>query len=156
MSEGSFTSTTPGKILSVVPELPEPVLLSPSETKKAIVRPAENFIFKWQDNENADYYRLKLYKANSDTPLYDENFISGNDFSLSMEDYKDGNYRWELQAYSYETDSSSRRSSKLASANFVLRKIRPVVLVSPEPLTQIDGMVAIDNPPTLSWASPEP
>ena len=155
MNEGTFTSNTPGKLLYVVPELPEPALILPTESRKAIVRPAENFTFKWQGSEKADYYRIKLYKGNGETPVYDENFISGTDFSLSMDNYTEGSYRWELQSYAYETESSSRRSSRLASANFVLRKIRPVTLLSPESGIVFDGMEAIDNPPVIVWQSPE-
>ena len=72
-----------------------------------------------------------------------------------MDDFEEGSYRWELQSYSYETDMASRRSSKLASAYFVLRKIRPVVLVSPSNSASISGWDAIENPPYFKWQSAE-
>ena len=153
--EGNFKNSTPGKQIHIVPELPQPHQIKPSESYKAVVRPAEEYEFTWDEAENADYYRLKLFKGQSDTPILDENFITATNFSVAMDDFEEGSYRWELQSYSYETDMASRRSSKLASAYFVLRKIRPVVLVSPSNSASISGWDAIENPPYFKWQSAE-
>lgn len=153
--EGNFKNSTPGKQIHIVPELPQPHQIKPSESYKAVVRPAEEYNFTWDEAENADYYRLKLFKGQSDTPILDENFITTTNFSVAMDDFEEGSYRWELQSYSYETESASRRSSKLASAYFVLRKIRPVILVSPSNSASISGWDAIENPPYFKWQSAE-
>ena len=45
-NQGTFHSDTPGKRLSVVGEYSAPVLIEPNETKKAVVRPAQEFTFQ--------------------------------------------------------------------------------------------------------------
>ena len=154
-SEGSFRNATPGKMFTVVSELPAPILVSPSVKQRAVIRPTDECVFEWKESSGADYYRLKVFKNASETPLFDENFISGTTYSLDLNDYDEGTYRWELQSYSYETDSCSRRSSLLSNNYFNLRKIKPVTLKTPENGAKIDGWQAMENPPYFTWASKE-
>lgn len=155
----NFEKSTNGKKLSVVGELNQPVIESPTASKKAIVRPEQPCSFEWQPVDGADYYRIKIYKGaeNASTDaLYDENFISGSSVGLNLEGLAEGYYRWEVQAYSYETEISSRRSGTAATEYFTLRKIRPCVLEAPSNGLQIAGYEAIENPPVLKWKSFEP
>ena len=76
-----------------------------------------------------------------------------------MDDFEEGAYSWEVRAYTYETESSSRRSGKVANTSFNLRKLRPVLLLSPKDKEEIDGLDASDDNPekrvTLTWSSVE-
>ncbi len=152
---GTFTHTSSAKKLEVVGEIEAPLPLEPTVQKRAIVRPSEAYTFKWEEVEGADYYRMRLFKAGSDEALADENFISEPEFSMSMENLEEGYYRWEVRAYTNETELASRRSGKLADAEFRLRKIRPVTLLYPKNGAEIDGWDAIEKPPVLRWASSE-
>ena len=156
---GSFYRTSPAKKITVVPELEAPLPLDPSPQKRAVVRPYQEYAFQWQPVDDAEYYRLTIYKSGNDSPLFDQNFITEPSYSLSMDDYEEGNYRWEIRAYTYETELASRRSGKVGQTDFRLRKIRPVVLLSPKDKEEIDGWDASDDDPekrvTLTWSSVE-
>ena len=154
--EGNFKSATPGKLFYIVPELPAPHPLRPSLQGKAVVRPNENTLFEWAEDEEADYYRIKIYKGSQDTPVYDENFISETRHEVNLGSFEEGSYRWELQSYIYETELNSRRTSLMGNSYFTLRKIRPVTLSYPAEKTEIDGWDAIENPGFFSWKSAEP
>ncbi len=151
----NFSRATPPKHLTVVGEIPAPKILEPSVSKKAVARPTEPCKFVWNDPENAGYYRIKIYRGESEKPVYDENFITGSEVFVDVEKFEEGRYRWEIQSYLYETETSSRRSSMLSESEFQLRKIRPVTLSSPKNGTKIGGWEAIENPPVLRWASRE-
>ncbi|MBR6080329.1 MAG: FecR domain-containing protein [Treponema sp.] len=153
--EGNFQSATDGKQFFVVPEINAPDILNPTETNRAVVRPAQRYTINWRGEEGANYYRLKLFKSNGEM-IFDENFIAGTSYPIVMDAYEEGIYRIELQAYSYENETSSRRSSKLRTGTFALRKIKPVTLISPNGETEIDGWDAIENPPYFEWNSAEP
>ena len=152
---GSFYRTSPAKKITVVPELEAPLPLDPNPQKRAVVRPYQEYVFQWQPVDDAEYYRLTIYKSGNDSPLFDQNFITEPSYSLSMDDYEEGNYRWEIRAYTYETELVSRRSGKVGQTDFRLRKIRPVVLTSPENNKVFGGWEAIEHPPLLTWKSPE-
>ena len=156
---GSFYRTSPAKKITIVPELDAAIQLDPNPQKRAVVRPNQPYEFKWQNVEGAEYYRLTLYKAGKDTPLFDQNFISEDAYAVNMDDFEEGAYSWEVRAYTYETESSSRRSGKVANTNFNLRKLRPVLLLSPKDKEEIDGWDAADDDPkkrvTLTWSSVE-
>ena len=152
---GSFYRTSSAKKITVVPELEAPLPLDPSPKKRAVVRPYQEYAFQWQPVDDAEYYRLTIYKSGNDSPVFDQNFITEPSYSLSMDDYEEGNYRWEIRAYTYETELVSRRSGKVGQTDFRLRKIRPVVLTSPENNKVFKGWEAIEHPPLLTWKSPE-
>lgn len=155
---GAFEKSTKEKKLVIVSEYAPPRQLEPTSQKKAVVRPKQKCMFRWEEAEDADYYRLRLYKltdGEAGEPLLDENFIVGNEYELDMEPYKEGRYRWDLQYYSYENETSSRRSSKLSAEDFMLRKIRPVVLKAPAHNSVKDGWDAIKKAQYLTWDSDE-
>ncbi|MBP5174427.1 MAG: FecR domain-containing protein [Treponema sp.] len=151
----SFNHATPGKRLTVVGEIVAPTIVFPNQANKAVVRPKEPCRLTWNDTGNMDYYRIKIFKQGSEAPFFDETFITGHTLPIDTERMEEGAYRWEIQGYAYEGDLSSRRSSLLAEANFMLRKIQPVHLVSPARGTLFDGWEAIENPPVLTWSSNE-
>ena len=155
VENSSFSTASKVKTFTVVPELAAPLLLEPSVNKKAVVRPKDSYKFSWTEVEDADYYRLILYKAGSEKPLFDQNFITDTYASVDMDDYDEGYYRWEVRAFSYEKENASRRSGKAGITEFKLRRIRPVKLEAPADESLFDGWDAIKNPPLLSWTSSE-
>ena len=152
---GSFYRTSPAKKITIVPELNAPVPLDPTPEKRAVVRPNQEYEFKWQPVDGAEYYRLTIYNSGKDTPIFDQNFISEDSYSVLMDDYDEGYYRWEIRSYTYETELATRRSGKIGQSDFRLRKIRPVTLTSPENGRVFDGWEAIEHPPVLTWKAPE-
>lgn len=152
-----FVRATPAKKLSIVGELEGPKLISPNLSRKAVVRPDEDCTFSWKEVEDAEYYRLRVYKEgpDSDKAVIDENFIEGGQIDIDLQKCDEGLYRWEIQSFTSESELASRRSSLLSESGFVLRKIRPVKLTSPKDGAQIGGWEAIEKPPVLKWSSNE-
>ena len=97
---------------------------------------------------------LKLLTAPSDDPDAVTEYVHYNDDGITNA-FEEGAYRWEIRAYTYETELASRRSGKVGQTDFRLRKIRPVVLTSPENNKVFGGWEAIEHPPLLTWKSPE-
>ena len=161
--EGSLVVKTDPKRLNIVGELEAPSPIEPSLTKKCAVRPDKDCIFNWKPVPGADYYRFRMYKNNGDSPLenngdsplIDNNFITGTTLAVNMKDFEEGFYKYEIQAFCYESDNSSRRSSALGKSNFILKKIKPVELISPADRTVIDGWTAVDKPLTITWQTGE-
>ncbi len=153
----NFKRATNPKKISIVNELNGPKPLTPNYTNKAVVRPNQPCTFEWEELKDVDYYRIKIYKVGEEDqkPILDENFIEGNTLELDLEDFEEGSYRWEIQSFTYESETASRRSSLLSNSNFVLRKIRPVKLVAPKDGARIDGWDAIERPSALQWSSYE-
>lgn len=153
--EANFKHGTEAKKLVVVDGLASSKQFLPSSTYKAVVRPQEEFMFTWEEAQGADYYRLKIYRRNEDNPVYDQNFITGSEYPVKLDNLDEGTYRWELQSFCQETQTSSRRSGRLSSTDFELRKIRPAVLVYPPEGKIYEGWDAIEKPEWFEWKSPE-
>lgn len=155
VKDSNHTLSSKTKSFAVVSELPAPKLIFPALGSKAVVRPNQPCTFKWEKADEVDYYRLKLYQKGSDEPIFDQNFITDDNYSVDVENFEEGEFRWELQGYSYENELNSRRSSKLSEEAFILRKIKPVKQVSPANGTVFSGWEAIETPPELKWKSTE-
>ena len=157
-NEENFTSATQGKQFVVVSELPAPVIVDPDATHRAVVRPQTPYVFRWNEVEGADYYRVRVYDPTGEdpeAPLIDENFISGNELSVNLNSLREKTYRWEIQAFVYETSTASRRNSLRGETTFDLRKLRPVTLTAPNNGITIEGDIALEEPPLLQWSSVE-
>lgn len=154
--DGQLFSATPGKRLVVVGESAAPRIVDPTEARRAIIRPGETYPFRWSaGGVAADWWRVRIHAADGRT-LVDENFVTGGEFRVDMNGWDEGSYTWDVQGFSQETARTSRRTSRLSSSPFVLRKISPAELVSPADGAVIDGLTALDEPQTLVWSSAEP
>lgn len=156
MKDSAFERATEGKLLHIAEEFDAPELYAPTENRRAIVTEDMPYLFEWQKNEEADYYRFRLYKGNGGALLFDENFITDDFYELDMSGYEEGLYSWDLQAFAYEDESSSRRASLLSSTAFVLRKIYAVNQLEPKNGAVFEGLSAYETPPKLIWKSEEP
>ncbi|MBQ5491751.1 MAG: FecR domain-containing protein [Treponema sp.] len=157
-NEGTFASATTGKQFVVVSELPAPAIIEPDESHRAVVRPQKPYTFRWKEVEGADYYRVRVYDPTGEdpeAPVIDENFITDTELSVNLSSLPEKTYRWEIQAFVYETSTASRRNSLRGDATFALRKLRPVSLYAPVNGITIPGDEALEEPPLLQWSSVE-
>lgn len=152
---GSTAIATPGKKLTVISAMDAPILIEPAAGAVAAARSKQACTFRWKAVPTADYYRVRIYGKNSGKPLADENLLSNTFASIDLRNLTPGAYRWEVQAFSYETLQASKRSSVPRSADFEIRSFRPVELISPKDKQVIDGFTALLNPPVLEWQSKE-
>lgn len=142
---------SPSKKLTVLGPLEAPVCLIPDINKRALVRPDKPFDFTWASADGANYYKLTVKKPSSDEIIFEKNLIEATQYSVNMENIPEGYYVWTIQGFSYETELQSRRTGKIDEANFELKKIHPVELVSPEDNISINGVDAILKPSSISW-----
>lgn len=143
------------KSLAVLDSLEAPVLKEPGS--RAVARETAPFAFKWDEVEDADFYKFAIYRADSKNPVYEEN-VYGTQIDVDMFNPKEfvdkTNYRWQVQAQSNAVPGiSSRRTGKLAEKSFYLVKLRPVEVTVPSQNAKINGADAILNPVTAKWNS---
>lgn len=144
---------SPSKAFNVLGPLDAPVCIAPDVNKRALVRPFTPFDFSWTNVDGADYYKLTIKNPRTDEVLFEKNLIESTKYPVNMESIAEGFYKWTIQSFSYETELSTRRTGKIAEANFELKKIHPVELVNPEDNVVMDGVKAILEPTTVTWAS---
>lgn len=150
-SERDFAS--PVKELNVLGPLDAPVCIVPDVTKRALVRPNTPFDFKWSAVDGANYYKLTIKDPRTDDVIFEQNLIEDTMLSIDLEDLAEGQYEWNIQSFSYETDLQSRRTGKIGEARFDLKKIHPVDLLKPLDNITYNGVDAILNPQSVSWNS---
>ncbi len=146
---------TPAKTLNVIGNLDEAELAAPG--LRAIARETVPFKFKWSDVEDADYYKLSIFRQ-SDNKLIYENVVYEPEDSVDMfnpSNFVDkANYKWRVQAFANEVPGvSSRRTGRLAENTFHLIKLRPVEITTPSRGTKFNGVDAIMNPASAKWSS---
>ena len=147
--------STPAKILNIIGNLDAAKLTAPAG--RAVARETVPFKFTWKDVENADYYKITIYRAYDESLVY-ENIVYEPEDNVDMfnpSDFRDHeNYRWRIQAFANEVPGiSSRRTGRLAEGTFNLIKLRPVEIRSPKKGTKYSGVDAIINPAKATWAT---
>ena len=143
------------KTFVVLDSLEAPELKNPGS--KAVARETVPYKFKWDEVEDADFYKFAIYRENSNNPVYEEN-VYGTQIDIDMFNSKEfadkTNYRWQVQAQANAVPGiSSRRTGKLAEKSFYLVKLRPVEVSFPSQNAKINGADAILNPVTAKWNS---
>ena len=146
---------TPAKTLNVIGNLDEATLTSPQ--LRAIARETIPFKFTWEDVDEADYYKITIYRQSDDKLVY-ENVVYEPTDSVDMFNPKDfvdkSYYKWRIQAFANEVPGvSSRRTGRLSEGNFKLLKLRPIEITAPAKGTRFNGVDAIMNPSYASWSS---
>ena len=146
---------TPAKTLNIIGNLDEADLTAPGG--RAIARETIPFKFTWSDVQDADYYKLSIFRLSDDKLVY-ENVVYEPEDSVDMFNPKDfvdkANYKWRIQAFANEIPGvSSRRTGRLAESTFNLIKLRPVEITSPAKGTKFNGVDAIINPTSAKWTT---
>ena len=147
--------STPAKTLNIIGNLDAATLSAPGA--RAIARETIPFKFSWSEVDEADYYKLSLYRISDDSLVY-ENIVYEPEDNVDLfnpKEFRDHeNYRWRVQAFANEVPGySSRRTGRLAEGSFYLIKLRPVEITSPKKGTQFNGVEAILNPAKASWTT---
>ena len=144
---------TSSKVFHVVDNLDATELLTP--TARAVARQTVPYNFTWSEVEDADFYKIAIYKQSDDSLVY-EDIVYGTSISLDLyngADFVDKTvYKWQIQAQANAIPGvSSRRSRKLAEEPFYLLKLRPVEIIAPAKDAKIKGSDAILKPSKAVW-----
>ena len=142
------------KRLTIVPSLRAVTLVQPLATKPALILPQVPYQFIWQESDKVDYYRVKIFKEGSLVPVIDQNFITTTRYNMDLSKVSNGRYYYQIHGYKNESANTSRRGSIMATSPFVVRRIIPVSLGSPNGLTY-EGLDIEKKPPVCHWSSQE-
>ena len=150
---GLNLKTAPKKLI-VLPPLAKPDVISPADNTRAVVRPATPYEYTWKPVDTADYYEIKLYtQADEQNPVFERSFYEDTSIKIDMEHMKEIPYVWTVQAFREETPMSSRATGYLAKNAFVMKKLRPIDLLTPDKEAVLDGVQSIKKPGQLTWSS---
>lgn len=142
------------KRLIVVGLLENARLIQP--LNRAVVRENFPYEFKWEQVQDADYYRIDIFNSLGEL-IYSNNIFETSVFldMFADENFVDKqNYRYEIQARSNAIPGiKSRRSGKISEGSFNLVKLYPVKIDFPQKNTHFNGADAILNPQNLVWSS---
>ncbi len=146
---------TPAKTLYVIDSLDAASLREPGN--RAVARETIPFTFKWNEVQDADYYKISIYRQADDELVY-ENVVYEPSDSVDMFHPKEfvdkSNYKWRVQAYANEIPGvSSRRTGRLSENSFHLIKLRPVEITTPARGTEFNGVQAVLNPSYSTWST---
>ncbi len=112
--------------------------------------------FAWQRAEHADYYNFALYSSsNKARPVFERTELTRTEIQVDMSDYQDGQYEWQVQAFSYNTPSNRVQESNVAVRTFSIDAIKPVELTGLSESVQIDAISALVEPQSVGWSSSE-
>lgn len=144
---------TPAKHFTVVGNLARSNLIDLED--KAIVRDNKPFTFNWTPVDDADFYRVEIYRISTGELLYTDN-VYDTKLNLDMywgEGFVDKeNYRIEIQARGNAIPGIvSRRTGYINERVFTLVKLKPVDIILPEKNAVIDGATAARNKITIQW-----
>ena len=146
---------TPAKTLNVIGNLDEAELSAPGS--RAIARETIPYKFSWKDVQDADYYKITIFRLSDDKMIY-ENVVYEPEDNVDMfnpsEFVDKANYRWRIQAFANEIPGvSSRRTGRLSEGTFNLVKLRPVEITAPLRGTEFNGVDAVLNPSSARWVT---
>lgn len=152
---GDFDLSTPPRQFSVIGNLDASTLIDP--VGRAVARDTQPYSFKWDEVDGADYYKFSLRRIGDGKILYEDTVF---DTSLDIDMYfgehfiDKESYHWEVQAKANAVPGVvSRRSGKLAEANFQLVKLKPVEITSPRQNSVINGVDATLKKVQISWTA---
>jgi hypothetical protein len=142
------------KSLSVVGPLPAPKTMSPLAGQSLVFKPDTNVNFTWEAVDEADYYEFKLYRGNQQ--IFENLSNEMTSQSYAMNDLRQGEYRWTVQAFVAAANTSAVQRSGLISSNTVsVRELQHVRLEYPLQGHRYSGLTALYNPDSVRWSSAE-
>lgn len=141
--------------IDVLEKLKAPKITAPSDGSSLLL-PLSNLVrVKWEDEEKPDYFKVvltdNLGKKIAETTLPSKNHEA--DFSLpELEKQSYKSFGVSVQAFSKASEISGTRISDASKINFSAKNPENLVLVSPLPDAQVEGLAALRNPIEFSWS----
>lgn len=167
VDDSVFIETAP-RLIHIASPLPATKLLVPVPGSSFIIAREENLSFRWEPVPLADYYRLQLFPATPDSgtesaeAAWESSQLTVTNCIVPVNSIPDGKYRAVIQAYTLDSNTSSRIIGFRSDDTFMYKRISPVLLVAPVTNATIDGLTARrsgldfiwetrDTPDTLSF-----
>ncbi len=139
-SDDSLLMKSPEYRFVVRDAIPMPALVAPSKNEVIDMTDRKNLLFEWRKVQNADRFRLKLYKKiDADSELILEKEIQGTSYRLEdISLLEQGDFVWSLQALKInELTGKPTQESESAEALFSIKlenRLEKPKLISPNTL----------------------
>ena len=153
-TDNSIFAQTETKAFFVVEPLEVPALLSPQEGADIATMEDQDMEIRWQNVKYADYYDVAIYKNNTiKVASYPK--MQGNRLNIPINKYGGGEYTVELQAFSLDSDVSTRNVGYKGKSKFTSRVLTYVKLLEPSSNFRMDGIDALTNGMKFSYKTQE-
>ena len=175
-------NTSPPHRLVVMPALPGPKLVSPSENERLLVKEGEPTRFSWEPLSYANYYQFSLFLEERELPLSEISHLQNNSVNVYFDPNTAGRFSWTIQGFASPTlDATGRRglitkgrfsvspqtTSTTGEISWRIPRITnvqtfagevnsPITLISPASGINIPGLQALRFPLEARWRSGEP
>ena len=144
---------TPARSFTVQDPLPAPVLSKPAPEAPLYLREGSSTLITWNPVADADYYSIGIYPAGSgdENPIFERTHIEKPELNYPFGDLKSGVYRIKLQAFSLESDISTRIIGYAEDSAVAYRKISDLEPATPKRGMTIEGLVALRQGVSLQY-----
>ena len=139
---GALSGITQSRMFTVLSELTPPEILSPAQNQEVTVYNYAPVTISWQRVGDAEYYTVKITKANGEFVKQNER-VRDTSVNFVLEE---GNYIVSAQAV-----ASATRISPASTRTFSVRSPSKILPQSPAANTRIAGLTALRNPLIFSW-----
>lgn len=146
---------TPARSFSIEGPLPAPAIVAPKAGATLYLRDGESTLITWNVVPGADYYAIGIYSAGDGyaKPLFERTHIEKPELRYPFGDLKSGSYRIRLQAFSLESDMSTRIIGYSGDSATEYRKLTDLEPVTPANDMTIPGLVALRQGVSLEYRS---
>ena len=136
-----------------------PACVQPENEGRVVIENNSFVTLSWKPVKTANYYQFRVYDSEDmGEPIYENAYIEDDGsevFSetISVYGYDEKTYYWTVPAFRDESATMSRTVSSLGKYSFALRRLKPIVLLSPADKERLDGLEVVMNPPEIVWNS---
>lgn len=136
--------------LTVMPQLPAPVVQFPVDGKKYILKHNGSLTCAWQPVNGAGYYAVTLTDSANRT-VFARDALFQTQFTIETHRLQKGTYTLTVRPFTDKTDRSSFRSGAQTACSFIMVQPNPVKLLAPLQDSTIDGISAALSPASAEW-----
>jgi len=152
--DNSLFASTDAKTFHVVEPLEAPAVLSPNNNSLVPVMEDKSLDIRWQAVKYADYYEFSLYNRNGVRIAHYPN-IQSTHISVPVNKYPDSLYNIELQAFTMDSNSSTRNVGYKSTSSFTSSVLTYIKLSEPQPNKRMDGLLSYKDGIKFSYKTKE-
>ena len=124
------------------PELNKPKAFATTGNGSLVIKDGQPVNFSWKSKSDTLNFTFRLYGgAASQKPVL-EKTVRGLNFSVNMDNYKNGAYTWTVQG-----------AGPASTQSFSVTHLHPVILEFPRNGFEYNGLDAMRKPGTVRWSS---
>lgn len=145
---------TESRKINVLHRLEKPLITIPLNNTVQNLVDSQVLKVMWNKVEGADYYRVKIFNAETKEVVSQSNGIKDNQFNAKLENIMlDSKYVCSVTAYSDEKENMPARTSKNDSINVSFERAKKIVLQTPTNGVKLNGLAALRDGVLFKWST---